>query len=159
MSKESIKLIVLDIDGVLNSEKYSTSLGNAWDGNQIDPLAVARLNRLTDIIRARLVVSSSWWLDYPNLQDLLRVLEASGVTGEVIGMTPYLNTKRSSEILEWLNNNCNVYNIESFVILDDDKLEPSGETFTPTLYAAPIAERSAPSHVRNARNNKEVIVE
>ena len=48
-------------------------------------------------------------------------------------MTPYLDMKRSEEILEWLNINSKVYNIESFVILDDDKLEPSDELSNPYL--------------------------
>ena len=49
MSKESVKLIMLDIDGVLNSQQYADSLGNAWNGNQIDPLAVAKLNKVNNI--------------------------------------------------------------------------------------------------------------
>ena len=62
-----MKIIMLDVDGVLNSARYSTSLGNKWDGNQLDPQAIIKLNKLTDITRARLVVSATWRLDYPSV--------------------------------------------------------------------------------------------
>jgi hypothetical protein len=45
-----MKVIFLDIDGVLNSGKYIIRLDGLFDNptHQMDPEAVVRLNRITD---------------------------------------------------------------------------------------------------------------
>jgi hypothetical protein len=64
------RLIFLDIDGVLNSAQFRAENTNgegvvivdgAFDATaHIDPLRVARLNRLIDTTGAEVVLSSSW---------------------------------------------------------------------------------------------------
>jgi hypothetical protein len=60
-----LKVIFLDVDGVLNSRgKWAgCDLANLTDsGTRIDPLAVARLKRIVDATDAKIVVSSTWRL-------------------------------------------------------------------------------------------------
>lgn len=122
------KVIFLDIDGVLNSTKWAISLDGEFNHpiNQVDPAAVARLNRITDATGAKIVVSSAWRRVFQiqaadPLLSLQGCLKTYGVTGEVIDMTPYkpncVRNRRGKEIEEWVNENYSV--IEKFVVIDD----------------------------------------
>ena len=124
-----MKVIFLDIDGVLNSGKYIKSLGaDLWDNpvNQMDPVAVARLNTITVATKAKIVVSSSWrlpFLTHPTpLPALQACMKSYGIAGDIIGMTcekaNAVRNRRGKEIQKWINDNYS--NIEKFVIIDDD---------------------------------------
>jgi len=56
-----MKVNFLDIDGMLNSGQYIKVLDGDFDVpiNQMDPVAVARLNTITDATGAKIVVSST----------------------------------------------------------------------------------------------------
>lgn len=116
------KILFLDIDGVLNSADYMVACGGKFDHKQIDPAAVARLNRITDTTGCKIVVSSTWRLLYDHLEDLKTALTGYGITGEVIGKTPFkpnaLRFVRGKEIEFWLEENHGTYS--KFVIVDDD---------------------------------------
>lgn len=124
-----LKIIFLDIDGVLNSETwlrnvpfipYST---DEWerDINQLDPNAVRLLNQIIRETGASLVLSSTWRIltPIPRLVNLLRQ-RANDVgeqfLGEFIGCTPVLSGSRGSEISSWMS----LVRPDKFVILDDD---------------------------------------
>lgn len=132
-----MKIIFLDIDGVLNHELWLQSPESKAEvpGNSharwFDPRAVALLNNLTDATYAKIVVSSSWRLD-TSLDDLRVLLQKQGITGEIIGKTPYLSyasdegtylVPRGCEIQAWLENNRDKVGFKlskaSYVILDD----------------------------------------
>ncbi len=123
-----MKVIFCDVDGVLNSSEYMTyCYYNKIDpDDRMDPKAVKLLNELTDKTGAKIVVSSTWRLPFVhsnNLRDLVTIFKNNGVTGDIIGMTPDLwakkhNRVRGDEIKDWMDN-CG-FEIESFVILDDD---------------------------------------
>lgn len=124
-----MKIIFLDIDGVLNSGKYIKSVGpELWDNpvNQMDPLAVARLNKITDATGAKIVVSSTWrvaFISHPTpVPALQECMKSYGITGDVIDMTPdkpnSTRNRRGKEIQLWINEHFN--DIEKFVIIDDD---------------------------------------
>lgn len=124
-----MKVIFLDIDGVLNSGKYIKSLdADLWDNpvNQMDPVAVARLNVITDATKAKIVVSSSWrlpFLTHPTpLPALQGCMKSYGISGDIIGMTcekaNALRNRRGKEIQKWINDHYN--DIEKYVIIDDD---------------------------------------
>jgi hypothetical protein len=127
--EEAMKIIFLDIDGVLNSHAYMTKMGELWDdpANQIDPELVARLNKITDATGAKLVISSTWrlpFLDYCRIDMLAELMASYGITGEVIGMTPAIgmtgsNERRGREIAIWLADNL-YFKVETFIVLDDD---------------------------------------
>ena len=102
-----MKVIVLDIDGVLN---YTAS------GSDFEPELVGWPNRLVEASGAGVVTSSSWRLDF-ELDRLVEFLQAAGFAGQVIGVTPDLEgLGRGSEIAEWLRDN----DAGSFVVLDDE---------------------------------------
>lgn len=125
-----MKVIFLDIDGVLNSEqfwenrtqsfRYTAALNEGKTKDQvrvianIDPQAVALLNQLVKQTDAEIVVSSTWRSDW-NIQYLLRY---AGVEKYMYGITPFSKDRhRGTEIKEWLDDHPEVTN---YVILDDD---------------------------------------
>ncbi len=123
-----MKVLFLDIDGVLNSRTYLLFCYNqgVLPDDKIDPAAVARLNQITDATGAHIVVSSTWRLPYvwnKNVDKLVELLKKHGIKGDIIGATP--DHKRShgrgGEIQDWMNR-CKLdgIQIETFVILDDD---------------------------------------
>lgn len=123
------KFIFLDIDGVLNSEQFYEEKTHkerfeefrkefedyvAFKLADIDSKAVKLLNKLTDISKAKIVVSSSW-RSIPNLELLFKYV---GIKESIFGKTPYLDSRyRGKEINEWLKNIKEPY---KYVILDDD---------------------------------------
>jgi len=111
-----MKIVFLDIDGVLVNKQYSAL--QAKDMRKFDPDCVKQLNRLLEAGDANVVVSSTWRLGYTSLQDLQHMLWDQGVACDVVGTTPQLDGVRGEEIQEWLD--VSDLDIESFVILDDD---------------------------------------
>jgi hypothetical protein len=99
-----VKLVFLDIDGVLNNPgTYGGHNGvyrrdrDAVDPTEraellqvpIDPACMERLNRIIARTDARIVISSSWRL-FARWQDLGPALARYGLVAEVIGETPDL---------------------------------------------------------------------
>lgn len=122
-----MKIVFLDIDGVLNSEDFTTAnppdhsihmREDAWWQEMLDPQAVELLNRLLQSTNAKVVISSSW-RHANDADDMQRILDGVGFSGEVIGMTPKRGGEcRGDRIKLWLDSTH--HEIESFVILDDD---------------------------------------
>lgn len=122
-----MKIIFLDVDGVLNSEK--DLLNNSGDSEIFDrPLNL--LKKLVDSTNAKIVISSSWRIGCVRSgkesfygEQLFSVLEKrlSDVDLKVFDITPIINepfVKRGDEIRKWLNDT--KYDVENFVILDDE---------------------------------------
>lgn len=109
-----MKVIFLDIDGVLNSVEWLNRYPEVRLRDQVDPEAVAVLNNIIDKTGAKVVISSSWRI-FHSLNFIKQVLENSGFRGEIVGKTPGGGGVRGPQIQEWLDNNP----VESFVILDD----------------------------------------
>lgn len=118
-----MKVIFLDLDGVLNSDAYwndrERGLGDGdwlqWWTDSFDPSAVEVLNKLTAETSAKIVFISNrrTWLPF---DDIKTVFDKVGIQGELLGITPYLRSNfREDEIKEWLNHN----KCEAYVILDD----------------------------------------
>lgn len=118
-----LRLVFLDIDGVLNSSKWWQERQHvSWTDEQIDPRAVAILNliALSDI--TRIVVSSTWRM--MGLQNVRNVLERVGVQARVIGVTPDLwrtegDYRRGKEISKWLEEN-DRDRFGAYIVIDDD---------------------------------------
>ena len=131
-----MKVIFLDVDGVLNSER-STLAGGARlrSGNYendpyykkfthatIDPVACDLVNRVIREIDAKIVLSSTHRMhfnDGPDKLDLIKdYLTYLGVDGDAcIGYTERLHAKRGAEIQLWLNDHGQ--EVTHYVILDD----------------------------------------
>lgn len=126
-----MKVLFLDIDGVLNSEAYARTVhwlkvnnrgsfysgfnGAVWD---FCPVATAlfsgMMSKLPDV---KIVVSSCWRVGRTTA-DLQTLFTDRGLIGaSVIDRTGASRDSRGEEIQEWLDNHPEV---TRFVILDDD---------------------------------------
>jgi len=128
-----MKVIFLDIDGVLNSQMLIEKNEN----EKIDIAAVKLLKNLVDKSGAVVVMSSGWklWFDENMVTDdaeakyLYDILFQYGI--DIYGKTPdfstdEIRTKRTfaevkaMEIIAWLEKHCDV---DKYVILDDLNLK------------------------------------
>lgn len=121
---KKLKVVFLDFDGVLNSEKYVKTCGEY--GVIIDPTKMALLKQITDATDAKIILSTSWrehWDDEPRNCDNIGI-EINNIFGQyglhILGKTPILNSCREDEISEWLKINPQVAN---FVVFDDRFLD------------------------------------
>jgi len=118
-----MKIIFLDIDGVLNSVEQS--IANRLDQSdvrlyRIDPVRVGLLRWLVDQTDAKIVISSTWRYGH-TLQWFEGYFEALGWLAPVIGLTPKLDKIRGLEVQAWLDADDEmVGDVEKYVILDDD---------------------------------------
>lgn len=123
-----MKVLFLDIDGVLNSEqsaiywnRQGKDNGGLSRGNTYYcPIAVSNLQSiLEEIPDLKIVVSSTWRLGetVESMQELL--FKSAGIEKHrVIGLTPALPGERGDEIQNWLDNSSP--SVERFVIVDDN---------------------------------------
>lgn len=117
-----MRIIFLDIDGVLNSFRYDMSKKET-DGN-IDVSRLMLIKSLIDCTGAKVVLSSSWrshWDPEGNETDEIgreieKVFNQCGI--KLFDTTPLSGGNRSKEIRTWLSGR---EEIESFVIIDDIK--------------------------------------
>ena len=117
-----MKVIFLDIDGVLNSDEYIDLIkGKEMTAeNEIDMEKVRLLEQAINQTGARVVLTASG--RYAQVGRYLRkVLSQRAIFTDV---TPYMNNIRGLEIKEWLSQNSDV---EDFVILDDEIFESYDE--------------------------------
>ena len=142
-----MKVLFLDIDGVLNSENWFAYriycvknnmvniLMNFVDTDDrnikhkltmLDDRAMANLNRIVEETDCKVVLSSSWRssIESENIftQNLLKL---KGFKYEFYDVTPRLwfsdfSIRRGEEIKFWLDKESEKHEIESFAILDDD---------------------------------------
>lgn len=111
-----MKVIFLDVDGVLNSDEYFNSIKDKKINtieNQIDINKVKLLKQAVNTTGAKLVLSSSW--RYTKNANNLKALLLN--YGMIVDSTPFLNNERGKEIKKWLEEHKNV---EDYVILDDE---------------------------------------
>lgn len=148
-----MKIVFLDFDGVLNNHDYLYGLGDnplaTGSDDQIDPKAVAKLNRIYRETGAVVVVSSTWRLTrtVPELRQLLRSkglrLEVIGKTPAHIGRGPVVFADRRGEEIHWWLTNAEEYGVEveSFVILDDDSdMQPYMDRLVKTTFQTGLLE-------------------
>ncbi len=129
-----MKVIFLDIDGVLNSHFWNdTHQREIGDGTLIDEEKVMLLGQLIRNTNAKIVLHSGWkfWFDGEvqplrrEAEYLISMLEKEGI--KVSGVTPDHTTEeirknkkfslvKASEILAWLSQQGN---IEKWIVIDD----------------------------------------
>ena len=145
-----MKIIFLDIDGVLNCEsayrngecQYQEWI---WEDGRKDHYqrfcvrSKELLNKLIDETGAKIVISSTW--RHSGIEFMKKVWKMEEMSGDIIGITPSLRTKglhipRGMEIHYYLNNNLqfqhinwdeviqqeymNKSGVENYIIIDDD---------------------------------------
>jgi len=133
-----MKVIFLDIDGVLNGTDYEHNLAVRhpandpwWDDylgteKEIDSTRVEKLNRLVRETGAKIVISSAWREDF-DIDVLRSILRRAGLRADIIGMTAQnvpdpesasgRLLMRGGLIKHWLDNTRD--HVEAFVVLDD----------------------------------------
>lgn len=127
-----MKIIFLDIDGVLNSdlwEKSSNHKANNYPFNQFDPKAIKLFNKVVNETKAKIVLSSTWRLNH-SLPEMKDIFKSVGIVCDIIAFTPDLKTNndaiiRGNEILKWCKENeetigCKHLHYTDFAILDDN---------------------------------------
>lgn len=126
-------LVLLDVDGVLNSHKvYNRCMerpGKTVPGDWLDPECIRLLNNLCSDTGAKVILISSWRF-YLGIVRAKLTFESVGGTFQVVGMTPILSDPddpttilpdtRWKEIQRWLTENPGARN---WVILDDVEWE------------------------------------
>lgn len=109
-----MKIIFLDVDGVLNSELDS------FDWNVQTDYHFELLKSLVDKTQAKIVLSSSWRKSKDSLETIKSRLQDFGI--DVYDVTPSINspnTKRGDEIRQWIDTQQDT-SVTSFIILDDN---------------------------------------
>ncbi len=116
-----MKVIFLDIDGVLNSVESKSSCG-AYVG--IDDSKVKRLKRIVDATGAVIVLSSSWKHDWEPVDKDMQNLYGDYLDRKLkrqrlvaIDKTHEANSLcRGEGILQWVGS----HDVDTFIILDDE---------------------------------------
>lgn len=116
---DGIKVIFLDIDGVLNNKKTTRTTANGC--TFVEGKHLSRLKYIINATGAKIVLTSEWRRDRTDLEhngDYLELKEELRRYGiYVYGCTPVLpSDHRGSEIAQWLREHNSV---SDFVILDD----------------------------------------
>jgi len=141
-----MKVLFLDIDGVLNPENGLKKLSKNWTdlsvfggkdpGKTFCPESVEALRKIINATGAKIVISSTWRSE--GLEGMKKLWKEKGLPGEVIDITPYHKDRvRGVEVDNWLHSKGCYYpksywsapawtesrdncEIEGFCIVDDD---------------------------------------
>lgn len=114
-----MKVIFLDIDGVLNSVDFlPEELALGWDGwkANIDPARVAKLNDLVMASDATVVLSSTWRFHFP-AATMTRMLRECGASFDLHSVTPTHTKGRVDGIYAWIHLHGEP---KAWVCIDDD---------------------------------------
>lgn len=126
-----MKLIFLDIDGVLNSQQWHESEKCQSIGNSIqrhfDPYCIELLNQIVSQTQAKVIISSSW--RFRPLMELKDIFTSIGFNGKIYGKTPMVSSydtdspaPRGMEIQEWIEDNQRKFKSPfRYAILDDEQ--------------------------------------
>lgn len=131
------KILFLDIDGVLNTERQHDRCveeGAAFVDNfgyAFDPVAIANLKKIMDETEAGIVISSSW--KFWGFSTMQKLWASRDLPGKVLDVTPNnvsdelllsvdldlmeLPASKGSEIKEWLSTSGQ--DVTHYAILDD----------------------------------------
>ena len=134
-----MKVILLDIDGVLNGGLWADQHGGSklyedtkvftQDNVRWDPACVQRLMHIIDATGARVVMSSTW-REHFTQEDFKAMFAAYGANPDIIGMTDVLPSKkppeyvssnnREDDIRAWAERHAPALGVSHWVAIDDD---------------------------------------
>ena len=117
-----MKVIFLDIDGVIQSPRYCVAIGQDGFLSTFEPAAMHMLRYLVAKSNAKIVISSSWrhGASDREMKMLFRISGFKEIANAFCSdwRTKSINgAKRGDEIKEWLSRHNDVC---SYLILDDD---------------------------------------
>lgn len=138
-----MKILFLDIDGVLNSTdymnslymlariKYNSKINNSEVfqacrdkyGHLFDPRCVNFLKVIVKSTDCKIVISSTWRKS--SLEVMKNLWIDRNLSGKIIGITPKFNESmcRGKEIDSWLSAYSIDLNVETYCIVDDDTID------------------------------------
>lgn len=128
------KVLFLDIDGVINSERTVEASGGYphsfldHDMSRFDPIAVKLIQKLLRDTGSVVVVSSTWRMHY-SCEEI-----AKGLDIPVLDRTPSFGRIRGDEVKKWLDLYTDKHNVTKYAIVDDnsDFLEEQKPFFVQT---------------------------
>jgi hypothetical protein len=126
-----MKIIFLDLDGVLCLSNGNGMPTNKWDASDFDPLAVAALNEILSATDAEIIITSDWRYDY-TLSEMRYIFKHFKVSKGPIGYIPSSNGgihNRAADINAWLNTHDFKNDINWVVIDDMDMSKEFGDSF------------------------------
>ena len=119
-----MKILFLDVDGVLNSFAPPNEHSIYWENSYCYPfndISVSLIKRLVEECKLTIVLSSSWRLLKEDLDSIERFLRTYGMV--IFDETPIIRDSkkyvRGREIQMWLDKN-KTLGITDFIIIDDD---------------------------------------
>lgn len=125
-----MKVIFLDIDGVLNNANTKDRTPDKFIG--IEDIFVKRLVDIVRSTKAKVVLSSSWRTmkeDEPDYIYMIDKLKSKGI--ELYSYTTKKGWNRAEQIKNWLSDKPEV---DNFIILDDEfELEFAESDYTDNL--------------------------
>lgn len=151
MKKEKIKVLFLDIDGVVNcSSTYKKS--EYWPLDQYMAFLVGKIVLDTD---CKVVLSSSWRHHNDGTKEVeKRICKLLDTTSDI--PRPTGNgvdfCQRGKEINAWLKNNENKYNIIKYAILDDDRDFLPGQPLFKTSWETGLTKEIADEVIKYLNN-------
>ena len=139
-----MKILFLDIDGVLNSEVSFNETHEKWFASgestkgteynwplgHLYPPYILLLNKIVEATDCKIVISSSWRIicHVHNLQEWLTI-KGFKHSDHIIDSTGRNNDgRRGGEIQDWLDANQHI--IKSYVVIDDDAEDIIGDKTT-----------------------------
>ncbi len=141
----SVKIIFLDIDGVMN--RRETAPRNRFVG--FDPVPVNCLNEILAATGASIVVTGalgrSMYLD-----DLKLFFQHSGISGDlIVGVTAFLGGTRGEDISAWLEEHPD--HRKCYIVIDDagpEDIRPHCSRFIKTNWETGLTPACIPHAVR-----------
>ena len=117
-----MKIIFLDFDGVMVTDRYQAQLTATNSplrddyGAKFDPVCVENLRQIIDATDAEIVVTSTWKMEM-GLDGIQKMWNARNLPGKVIGVTPDIDPiHRGDEVQAWLDANPGAVR---YAIIDD----------------------------------------
>lgn len=113
------KILFLDIDGVLNSDRFSRTVlvDNSPYGLELDPKAISLLKIFLETHDQLKIVISSSWRDTLSLTQFQELFATHGIIDRIIDLTSS-EVGKAASIELWIQT----HRPRKFAILDDDQL-------------------------------------
>lgn len=117
-----MKVIFLDVDGVLNSYTFATEMLDAegvsiYNKDILDDRCLACLKQIVQRTGAEIVLSSTWRKTADSRSNLTSQLEKYGLS--IHSDTPITNGSRGDDISAWFDQHRGIP-IEAYIVLDDN---------------------------------------
>lgn len=111
-----MKVIFLDVDGVLNSRDWLVN-NRVRTENSVNPEKVKLLAKIVQKTNAEVVLSSTWRYipEHPMFMYLTDILRQNGI--KIHSFTPKLDGDRPKEIMEWIDKRQEEV---QFISIEDD---------------------------------------